>query len=467
MNSIQNLFQQSNPYEKFVTQLVQLESQKKFQMEVQREAQNGQKKALGNVSSAVSTFISKLDEFSDPQNKPFQSLATSSSDKSVVQMNSASGIDRTTSYDINVERLATRDTQLSQIMTGGLNDLAGFGDGTADITIGDKTETISIETQKDDGTGTMVDKTNEELLNSFADAINLAFDDEVQANLFKVNDEDVQLSISSLKTGTANKIEIAGATGALAEITNGLNRLVPENELDARFTIDGVTFERSNNTVDDAINGLDFTLKKGGGEEAQMSVQKDLNESKSNIKDFIKSFNDMNKTIRTNTFINGESGDKGPLQGMRSIRNLSVNMRLTGLQSSSDAENGEIANLNDIGISFNNDGSMKIDDEEKLMEVLNERPEEVASLFSSENSPLAQMKAQAETYTKSNGLLSSIENGIDQKISNLDRRISSEERYLADYEERQRDEFNKLQQIITQGEEQFQKVMSFRNSAGI
>jgi len=170
--------------------------------------------------------------------------------------------------------------------------------------------------------------------------------------------------------------------------------------------------------------------------------------------------------IRSRTFIDGESGKKGPLQGIRSIRNLTVNMRLTGLQSSSDAADGEIANLNDLGITFNNDGSMKIDDEDKLMEALSTRPDEIEAFFSSENSPLAQMKAQAESYTKSNGLISSIESGIDQKIDRLDRRIASEERYLQDYEERQREQFNKLQQIITQGEEQFAQVMSFRNSVG-
>jgi len=466
MSSIQSLFQQTNPYEKFVTQLVELESQKKLKLEVQRDTQNDQKKALGDVSSSISTFISKLEEFSKTENNTFRSLTTSSTDDSVVRINSASGIDRTSNYDINVERIASRDTQLSQIMTGNLNDLAGFGNGSVDITIGDKTETISVETQKDDGTGTMVDKTNEELLNSFADAINAAFEDEIQANVFKINDNEVQFSLSSLETGTANKIEISGASGALADITNGMNRLVPENELDAKFTINGVTFERSSNTVDDAITGLDFTLLKGGGEVAQMSVTKDVDASKANIEDFISTYNDMNRMIRSRTFIDGESGNKGPLQGIRSIRNLTVNMRLTGLQSSSDAADGEIANLNDLGITFNNDGSMKIDDEDKLMEALSTRPDEIEAFFSSENSPLAQMKAQAESYTKSNGLISSIESGIDQKIDRLDRRIASEERYLQDYEERQREQFNKLQQIITQGEEQFAQVMSFRNSVG-
>lgn len=467
MSSIQNLFQQSNPYEKFVTQLVALESQQKLKLEAQRETQDGQKKALGDVSSTISEFVSKIDELSAPTNKPFDALSTQSSDDSIVRVNSASGIERESNYAIDIERLATRDTQLSQLTTGSASDLSGFGNGSVDITIGDKTETITVETQKDDGTGTMVNKTNEEILRSYSDAINVAFGEEAQASVFKTNTDEFQLSISSLETGTANKIEMNGATGVLNEINTGLNRVVPEAELDARFTIDGVTFTRSSNTVDDAVEGLDFTLLKGGNSEASMSVTKDLESSKGNIEDFIEKFNEMNRVIRSRTFIDGETGNKGPLQGMRSIRNLSINLRMTGITSLGGAQEGQIASFNDIGISFENNGNMTIEDEDKLTAALTEKSDEVLTLFSSEDSPIAQMKAQAESYTKSGGLISSLENGIDQKIDRLDRRIASEERYLEDYEERQRDQFNELQLIIAKGEEQYNKVMSFRNSMGI
>ncbi|MAO63648.1 MAG: hypothetical protein CL666_01480 [Balneola sp.] len=466
MSSIQNLFQQTNPYEKFVVQLVELESQQKYKLEAQRDTQDEQKKALGDVSSSISEFISKIDEISEPNNKPFSALSTESSDESIVRMNSATGISRESNYNLDIERIATRDTQLSQLTTGSATDLSGFGTGTVDITIGDKTETITVETQKDDGTGTMVDMTNEEILRSYADAINVAFGEEAQASVFKTKDDEFQLSISSLETGSANKIEMNGATGVLTEINAGLNRMVPEAELDAKFTIDGVTFTRSSNTVDDAIEGLDFTLLKGGNSQASMSVTKDLESSKGNIEDFIDKFNEMNRIIRSRTFIDGESGNKGPLQGMRSIRNLSINLRMTGINSLSGAGTDQLDSLSDMGISFENNGNMIIDDEDKLMEALNERSDEVMTFFSSENSPIAQMKSQAETYTKSGGLISSLESGIDQKIDRLDRRIASEERYLEGYEERQRQQFNELQLIIAQGEEQYNKVMSFRSSMG-
>ncbi|HBQ58069.1 MAG TPA: hypothetical protein DD671_00140, partial [Balneolaceae bacterium] len=118
MSSIQNLFQQTNPYEKFVVQLVELESQQKYKLEAQRDTQDEQKKALGDVSSSISEFISKIDEISEPNNKPFSALSTESSDESIVRMNSATGISRESNYNLDIERIATRDTQLSQLTIG-------------------------------------------------------------------------------------------------------------------------------------------------------------------------------------------------------------------------------------------------------------------------------------------------------------------------------------------------------------
>lgn len=96
--------------------------------------------------------------------------------------------------------------------------------------------------------------------------------------------------------------------------------LVPDAELDAEFTIDGVTFTRGSNNVTDAIDGLDFTLLDASGTEEQMTVSRDIGKSKSNLEDFIKAFNEVNETIRERTFINAETGNKGPLQRYRSVR---------------------------------------------------------------------------------------------------------------------------------------------------
>jgi len=462
MNSVNNLFRQTNPYEKFVQQLVQLESQTKFKLEAQQKDQQEQKKALGDVSSSISSFINQIKELSTPTNNAFEPFTTQSNNESIVQVNSATGMDRPSTFNIQVERMAMNDTALSGVLNADDYDLAQSGDGSITITIGDQTETIQLETTKDDGTGTMVDKTNREVFDSFSEQIESLFGEKADATVFNVNDNQIQLSVKSLETGFENRIQFDGSTGVGTDITSSITHLRDQNLLDAEFTIDGVTFTRSQNLVDDAIGGLSFTLTGESPDSIQISAQRNLEEAKSNVDEFISSFNDMNKTIRQRTFIDGENNSQGPLRRMRSIRNLTVNLRQTALLPMDGADPDQLSRLSEIGIDFKNDGTMFVDDEELLNEALEQRPEQIAELFTNENSAVQKMMSQAEAYTKSNGIISSLESGVEQKIDRLDNRIAQQDKYLAKYEERQRDTFNKLQLIIERGDAQFQEVMSYR-----
>jgi len=462
MSSINNIFRQTNPYEKFVQQLVQLESQTKFRLEAQQKDQQEQKKALGDVSSSISSFINQITELSTPTNNAFEPFVTQSNNESVVQVNSATGMDRPSAFNIQVERMAKNDTALSGVLNADDYDLAQSGDGSVTITIGDQTETIQLETTKDDGTGTMVDKTNREVFDSFSEQMDTLFGDKADATVFNVNDDQIQLSVKSLETGFENRIQFDSSTGVGTDITSSITHLRDQNLLDAEFTIDGVTFTRSQNLVDDAIDGLSFTLTGESPDTVQISAQRDLEEAKSNVDEFISSFNDMNKTIRQRTFIDGENNSQGPLRRMRSIRNLTVNLRQTALLPMDGADPDQLSRLSEIGIDFKNDGTMFVDDEELLNEALEQRPEQIAELFTNENSAVQKMMSQAEAYTKSNGIISSLESGVEQKIDRLDNRIAQQDKYLAQYEERQRDMFNKLQLVIERGDAQFQEVMSFR-----
>jgi flagellar hook-associated protein 2 len=466
MNSVQNLFRQNNPYETFVQQLTQIESRQKLEFEAQQDDQKERKTALGDVSEAISKFVSKIDEFQNLGNRAFQPVKVSSTDDSVVEVNSADGLDRPLNFNIQVDRLASNDIGLGQIMDGEAFDLAAQGDGSVTMTIGDKTETISVTTQKDNGNGVMVDMNNKEVLEAFAGAISDTFEDEARASVFNVSGNDVQFSIQSLKSGSEGAFQLSGATGALAGATDTMTKLVPEAELDALFTIDGVTFQRSENSVDDAIDGLSFTLRGVSTGNVQMSAQRDLESARENLDEFLTTFNEMNKKIRDRTFVDGDNNTRGPLREFRSIRNLTLNLRQTGLLQTDGAGPDVISRLTDIGIGFENNGKMVIDNKELLNDALSQRPEEIAELFRSETSPVAKMKDQAEAYTRSNGIISSLESGVDRKISRLDTRIAQEDRYLSDFEERQRERFNKLQLIIEQGDAQFQQVMSFRSAIG-
>lgn len=467
MTSISDIVRQSGPYEGIIKQLIELESQPKYKLQARQMDQQDRKKALGEVSSAISKFVSKITELQNPANNSFQPLKTASSNESVVKVNSATGINHPGSYDITVHRLASSDTALSQVMAAGGYDLAAAGAGSMDITIGSTTQTISVATTKTDAGGNTVDRTNKEILQDYADQMNSLFPDAAQASVFQVDSNNVQFSAQSLATGSANAINMSNDTGVMSQILSGTTHLVAANQLDASFTVDGVTFTRSQNTVNDAINGLSFTLLKDSGTKEQMTVTRDLGAAEENVNSFISSYNNLNKTIRGQTFINGETGARGKLQGMRSIRNLSLNLRQTGMLPMSGAAAGKLSSLAEVGISFKNDGTMYVENSDKLDQALANKPDEVTNLFTDASSAVTQMKNQAETYTQSGGVISTLQDGIDQKIDFLKNRIKSENRHLQKYEDQQRARFAELERITTEGQAQYSRVMSFQSNLGM
>lgn len=469
MNSVSSLMQQSNPYSQFVDQLVMIESQKKVRLEDQQSQLNDKQSALSKVSSVISDFTSQVDELTSTTSNSFNPLKATSSNEEAIRVDSIAGLDDPNTYDISVDRKATKDIMLSNVMDGTATDLAGNGDGAVDITIGDKTETINVSATNDDGT----DKTNKEILESFSSEINNLMGEESDSDVFSVdNDGNVQLSVKSAQTGYDERVQFSNASGVLDEVTNNMSHKVVDDggtldDLDAEFTVDGITFSRGQNTVDDAIEGMSFTLVDATAQQEQITVSKDSEKARENVDGFIDKFNKMNSKIRDQTFINGETGDKGPLQDMRSIRNLTINMRQMALTDMASAGDGELDNLSEIGITFENNGAMKVEDSDKLEEALADRPNEVENLFTNDDSPVTKMYERAKTFTETGGTISSLESGLDQKIDFLDNRIESEEKYLERYEERQREEFAEIHQMQQEGQRQLNEVSSQQSTLGL
>lgn len=467
MSTIGNIFLQNNPYERFVQQLVQIESRTKLLLESQKSAQNEKKTALGQVSSSISKFIGKIDELQSPLNKSFQPLTASSSDNSVVTVTSSSGMKKPASYNITVNRLASNDLVLSEVMNGEGLELAALGEGSVEITIGGRTEVITIPTAYEDEHGVIQQIRNGGILKEFAEKISELFPDEIRADSFNTSGDLVQFSMQSLESGFDNRIQFSNATGALAGILDNHSRPTAAEDLNAQFTIDGVHFERGSNSVDDAIDGLTFGLKKASEDPVTMSVTRDISKARANVNSFISAFNDMNRTIRDRTFLDATGNRRGALQDERSIRNLTLNLRQSAMLPMGGVADGDIARLSELGISFKNDGTMFVDDAEMLTDALTNRAEEVARFFTDENSVISQMKNQAEAYTKrEGGIIKSIESGISSRIDRLDQRIAAQDRYLKRYEQEQRDTFNKLMAVIEQGDAQFQRVMNYRSYVG-
>ena len=451
MASVSNIISRSGQYEGIVQQLVQLESQKKVQYQTDLRDQNKINSELGKVSSKISALENMIKEYSLSTNNTFTPVKSTSSDDTVVEITSASNLDNPDEFSLTISRLATRDNLLSASYTSTGTNLDS--NGSVDITVDGTTHTISITPTAGDSNSTV--------LNSLKSAIESAFGETLQVNVFDLDSTNVQLSVRSSETGEAKRVQIANTSGSLATVFDNATRPVATNQLDAAFTMNGVSFQRSSNTINDTISGLTFELKKTSASAVTLEIERDTDKARSNFDDFVKAYNDLNTDIRNKTFINGETGARGPLRELRSIRDLSSQLRQLVI---GDATSGTITNLSQLGISFDNSGKMTVEDSDKLDTVLANTPSDLNTFFSTSSSPIQSIYTHLQGYTSTVGMIDTLEDGVSDKIDLLNKNIEKEEKYLADYEEKQRDIFTQLELMLEQGNSQFAQVMAGLNN---
>jgi len=193
---------------------------------------------------------------------------------------------------------------------------------------------------------------------------------------------------SSLGLGTMT-VTTQGSDARSSELQAGQNAL---------FEINGIALSRSSNTITDAVQGVTLDLKQAEvGELVDINVTRDDTTTlRENIGSFVDDFNSAMDLINEQFIVDEATQRGGPLAGDATILNLQSQLR-TVVSSQVDGLNEEFNALVLVGISFNREGRLTIDDE-RLTEALTENLDEVRSLF------VAQGTATDEgiTYISSN-----------------------------------------------------------------
>lgn len=176
--------------------------------------------------------------------------------------------------------------------------------------------------------------------------------------------------------------------GSLSVTTQGLGARSAELQAgqDAKFRINGITLSRDTNTVADAVEGVTLDLKQAEeGETVTITITKDdTADLKANIKSFVDQFNGSMKLINDQFVLNPKTQKGGPLSGDATL--LSLQSRMRGLISSQvEGLTGKFDSLVMIGISFDRDGVLNVDDD-VLDDALSEDLDAVRRLFVAEGS---------------------------------------------------------------------------------
>lgn len=267
----------------------------------------------------------------------------------------------------------------------------------------------------------------------------------------------VRLTLSAAATGAANTIrvtveETGSAFGDAVNLDDtGLSRLSFDSTVtptppattaagrqmlqtraaaDASFEINGLALTADKNSVTGAIEGVTLDLKKDGGATSEVVVERDTGAMRGALNDFIKAYNDLDKTIRDVTRFDASNRRGAALTGDPTVRTLQTQLRGL-LRGSMDAASGDLSRLSEVGVEFARDGSLSLNS--SRFEAAAADPARLSRLFTTTNDSRetargfgVRLKDLTERLIGTEGALPSRTKGLQTQIENIN---EQEERF--------------------------------------
>lgn len=340
-----------------------------------------------------------------------------SSDNSSAVTATATSTATSGSFGIQVVRLATSLSQASDSFAT-TNNTSVLADGAT---------TATFELRKggaSEGTEIIIDSTNNTLA-GLRDTINNAGLG-VTASIIDVSGDGTgnQLVLNSSETGAAGRIELVETTSTGTDDKLNLRSLNIADgafaELDSQIKINGLTISRSTNTISDAVSGVTLNLKGAGT--SNVSVSSDPGSLKSKIAAFVDAFNGLQDFIATQQKGDSDGKPTGILANDLTLRAARNSLRDISNMTSSD-NGGAFANLLQIGISRDDAGKLKID-QETLNDKLKTSFSDVKALFAGSEDGKTGLAASLVSITSgvsenAQSVISGITTSVDRITKNI------------------------------------------------
>ncbi len=180
-----------------------------------------------------------------------------------------------------------------------------------------------------------------------------------------------RLTLTSNESGEGNRIFLGGIEMTELKGADG-------ESLNARFTVDGIEYQRqTNGEIEDVIQGVSLDLKKVG--ETQVGVTASYDKVKEYLTALIDTYNELATEIgEESSYSEDVNEDNGLLADVLSVKRLDSQI---GDLLGTTVQTGEsIASLYDLGMTINRDGSISLD-ETVLEDAFSAFPEAVSALF--------------------------------------------------------------------------------------
>jgi flagellar hook-associated protein 2 len=191
-------------------------------------------------------------------------------------------------------------------------------------------------------------------------------------------------------------------------------------------------------------------------------VKNNMEAIKGDLKSFIDKFNDAFKFIKNNYYSN-EDGSRGVFVGNATALGLMQSFSNSAYQKVDGIADGNLSFLSEIGIDFDSAKGLSITDNSVLEEALANKPDEVSSMFNSENGIANKLFNLVDSYVTTGGVISSLINSYDNSVSYLADRITSRETQIDSHATVLRHQYEQMQMQLSQ----LLTTQNYLNSVGL
>ena len=358
--------------------------------------------AFSRVSGALSSLSSALDALADAED--FDVRLGTSSDTDAVSVSIDDGAPLG-GFDVVVDRLAQRHRlgsaeQLASATFGG-----GVGD-SLDFTVGETSFSVDLSVATD--------------LAGVRDAIREAGAGVVGATIVTTDGDQQALVLSSSETGAAEAISISYG-GSLSSATFDFSLLNTDangallsdvSELDAQLRVDGFTATRSDNRIDDVVEGVTLDLRAADpASTIRVDVSSDLGTLSNRMNTVVERYNALVATVDELTAFGGPDAPSGALLGDSTIRSLQTRVR--------DALGVGTEATETLGITSDEAGRLVFDSGAFVTQLADANETTIAALTGTDGL-VTRLKAQAEAFSGDDGLIGDRTDGLDARLEDID-----------------------------------------------
>ena len=396
-----------------ISQLVQLERIPINNLNTKKAGYQSDIRNITNMSTRFKSLETALEKLATPED--FVAHKATSTNEDAVKVTTSPGASDS-NYEIEVENLAKPPkmrsgpfADSSAVMAAGTLNIGVFGEDNVEITIPEGATLAQVRDLIRDS-GAKVDT-------SIIDSGN-----------------GVYLNVTGQKSGH----EIGGnpadalvfdftATGA----GEALAMTTTQQAENSRFSVDGLTIERSTNVIDDAVSGLSFELGKETTEPVDVQISVDNSAIIEKVKVFVDAYNSAVDAIK-------KQNDEGSKRRARDDFYQAV---------SRTELSGAFPNLAAVGLTMSSTGKLEID-EADFTAALNTNADAVAEIFGGSNGVAERVQAQVDRYTGSTGILDSQTDSLNARIDTIETQVERKERSVDKYQTRLRRQFSTLEQLL-------------------